>query len=51
MDKQITYVQWRARLNEITPSDMRLGEDVLLIEGSSPKELKMHRLSVMPLPV
>lgn len=40
MEKQITYVQWRARLNEITPSDMRLGEDVLLIEGSSPKELK-----------
>lgn len=40
MDKQITYVQWRARLNEITPSDMRLGEDVLLIEGRSPKEMK-----------
>lgn len=40
MDKQISYLQWRARLNEITPSDMRLGEDVLLIEGRTPKEMK-----------
>lgn len=33
--KEIGYLEWRRNLNKITPSDMRIGEDVLLIEGKT----------------
>jgi AraC-like DNA-binding protein len=37
--KEIGYLEWRRNLNKITPSDMRIGEDVLLIEGKTHKDM------------
>lgn len=37
--EQIGYLEWRRNLNNITPSDMRIGEDVLLIEGKTYKDM------------
>lgn len=38
--KQIGYLRWRDRLSEITPNDMRIGEDILLISGKNYQDLK-----------
>lgn len=38
--KQIGYLRWRDRLSEITPNDMRIGEDILLISGKNHQDLK-----------
>ena len=32
MSKKITYIKWRNRIEEITPSDHRIGDDILLID-------------------
>ena len=38
--KQIGYLQWRNRLSEITPSNSRIGEDLLLIKNNGIEGLK-----------
>ena len=32
MSKKITYLKWRNRIEEITPHDHRIGDDILLID-------------------
>ena len=38
--KQIRTIEWESRLNEITPSDMRVGKDILLIDTWDDSEVK-----------
>ena len=38
--KQIDYLEWRARINDITSSDMRIGNDVILIDEHDISQIK-----------
>ena len=38
--KQIDYLEWRARINDITSSDMRIGNDVILIDENDISQIK-----------
>ena len=41
MSKKITYLKWRNRIEEITPHDHRIGDDILLIDNIHAKRAEM----------
>lgn len=34
MSRKISYIKWRSRIEDITPADHRIGDDILLIDNS-----------------
>ncbi|MBQ2248458.1 MAG: AraC family transcriptional regulator [Tidjanibacter sp.] len=38
--KQIDYIEWRGRISDITPSDMCIGDDVILIDNTNINQMK-----------
>ena len=41
MSKKITYLKWRNPIEEITPHDHRIGDDILLIDNIHAKRAEM----------
>ena len=41
MSKKITYLKWRNRIEEITPHDHRIGDDIMLIDNIHAKRAEM----------
>ena len=34
MSRKISYIKWRSSIEDITPADHRIGDDILLIDNS-----------------